>query len=542
MIFSQLSLNFLIQFITKEQFQNFRDSLEIITNDGHFDFTIKDKELAVLIFENSISDDFFYHKKSLVNFCQALPEITQSKIISSLHLDKIQSIEWTKDTFEFFYSNFGLNERFKFIPKTEIPTKFNGITTIEKPERIFKNLKEYQYSIYFAVYNYISNTPYSRCIVQMPTGSGKTRTAIEVVCEVLNNTQRNVLWLANTQELCDQAYETFLDIWHFNRRTNCQAINHLYAQNISHLSDFNEFHVSTLQSLNNVKALNEFLENKLDLEKLELIIVDEAHISIAPTYKNLIEKLLIKGAKLIGLTATPGRQLKVEEQKEQKDQNKTLSDFYFNKLFSLNTPHGNTIDYLRDIGVLASTKFHSIEGSTLEKFLSEKEIEDCKTNYTLPKRLEKILTNEPIRNAVIFDKLVELLTLGKKIIFFATSIEHSKLISTMLRMKGFSSAHIDGNTGQIRKSLIDKFRSNEIQILCNYGVLSTGFDEPKIDVVFMTRPTNSIVLYSQIIGRGLRGPLIGGTEFCEIYSVLDNILDLPENRKIFNYFDEYFMY
>ena len=537
MIFSQLSLNFLNQFISKEQFQNFRDSLEIITKDGHFDFTIKDKELAVLIFENSISDDFFYHKKSLVPFCQALPEITQNKIISSLHLDKIQSIEWDSKTFEYLHSTFGLNERFKFNPTSKDAQKFDGITIIEQPERVFKNLKEYQYSIYFEVYNYISNTPYSRCIVQMPTGSGKTRTAIEVASEVLNNSKRNVLWLANTQELCDQAYETFLDIWHFNRRSNCQAINHLYAEYITHLSDFNEFHVSTLQSLNNNKALNEFLENKLDLEKLELVIVDEAHISIAPTYKKLIEKLLIKGAKLIGLTATPGRQLKVEEQK---DQNKTLSDFYFNKLFSLNTPNGNTIDYLRDIGVLASTKFHSIEGSTLEKFLSEKEIEDCKINYTLPKKLEKILTNEPIRNAVIFDKLVELLNFGKKIIFFATSIEHSKLISTMLKMKGFPSAHIDGNTGHIRKSLIDKFKSNEIQILCNYGVLSTGFDEPKIDVVFMTRPTNSIVLYSQIIGRGLRGPLIGGTEFCEIYSVVDNILDLPDNNKIYNYFIEYF--
>ena len=107
-------------------------------------------------------------------------------------------------------------------------------------------------------------------------------------------------------------------------------------------------------------------------------------------------------------------------------------------------------------------------------------------------------------------------------------------------MKGYVSAHIDGNTGKFRKTLIDKFKSNEIQIICNYGVLSTGFDEPKIDVVFMTRPTNSIVLYSQIIGRGLRGTLIGGTEFCEIYSVVDNILDLPNNKEIFNYFDEYF--
>lgn len=537
MIFTQLSLNYLNQFISKEQFQNFRDSFEIISQDGHFDLEIKDKELAVLIFENSISDDFFTYKKNLSSFCQALHEITQNKIVSALHLDKIQSIEWNNQTFEYLHSSFGLNERFKFIPQTENASKFDGITIIEKPERIFKNLKEYQFSIYFEVYNYISKTPYSRCILQMPTGSGKTRTAIEVVSEVLNNTKRNVLWLANTQELCDQAYATFLDVWHFTRRTNCQAINHLYAKDISHILDCAEFHVSTLQSLNNENALNDFLESKLDLKQLELVIVDEAHISVAPTYKRLVEKLLIKGAKLIGLTATPGRQLKAQELK---DQNKTLSDFYFNKLFSLDTPNENTIDYLRDIGVLATAKFHSIEGSTLDKFLSEKEIEDWKTNFSLPKKLEKILTNEPIRNAVIFDKLVELLNKGKKIIFFATSIEHSKLISTMLKMKGFSSAHIDGSTGKIRKSLIDKFKSSEIQILCNYGVLSTGFDEPKIDIVFMTRPTNSIVLYSQIIGRGLRGPLIGGTEFCEIYSVIDNIQDMPENQDIFIYFNEYF--
>jgi DNA repair protein RadD len=537
MIFSQLSLNFLNKFISKEQFLNFRESLEIITQYGHFDFDIKDKDLAVLIFENSISDDYFAHKKNLLSFCQALPEITKNKIVSALHLKNISSIEWNHQTFEYLHASFSLNERFNVIHQTEYASKIEGINIIEKPERIFKNLKEYQYSIYFEVYNYISQTPYSRCILQMPTGSGKTRTAIEVVSEVINNTKRNVLWLANTQELCNQAYETFLDIWHFTRRTNCQAINHLYAKNIIHILEYAEFHVSSLQSLNNEKAFNDFFESKLDLNQLELVIVDEAHISIAPTYKRLIEKLVIKGAKLIGLTATPGRQLKTEQLK---DQNKILSDFYFNKLFSLDMPNRNTIDYLRNIGVLATTKFHSLEGSTLEKFLSEKEIEECKINFTIPKKLENVLTNEPIRNAVIFDKLVELLNREKKIIFFATSIEHSKLISTMLKMKGFSSAHIDGNTGLIRKSLIDKFKSNKIQILCNYGVLSTGFDEPKIDVVFIARPTNSIVLYSQIIGRGLRGPLIGGTEYCEIYSVVDNIVDLPENKDIFNYFLEYF--
>lgn len=537
MIFKQLSLNYLNQHISKELFENFRNSLDLIAEDGHFQKTYQDKELASIIFENSLLDDFFSKKKVLVDFCLALPEISQNKIKTGLCLNEIENIEWNKETSDFFLNIFNLNDKFKFKSSSTDQYKISGITLFDSPERIFKNLKEYQYTIYFEVFNYISSTPFSRCILQMPTGSGKTRTAIEIVSELINRTNRNVLWLANSQELCDQAYNTFLDIWHFTRRTKCQAINHLYVKNIDHYADFAEFHVCTLQSLNNENSLNEFLDDKLDINRLELIIVDEAHISIAPTYKKLIEKLLLKGAKLIGLTATPGRQLKVEELT---DQNKTLSDLYFNKLFSLNTPNGNTLEYLRELGVLAATKFHSIEGSTVEKILTEKEIEDCKSNFTLPKKLEKILTNEPIRNAIIFDNLVQLLNNGKKIIFFATSIDHSKFIATTLKMKGFNAAHIDGNTGRYRKSLIDKFKSNEIQILCNYGILSTGFDEPKIDVVFMARPTNSIVLYSQIIGRGLRGPLIGGTEICEVYTVFDNILDMPENKDIYSYFDQYF--
>jgi hypothetical protein len=86
--------------------------------DGHFNFNIKDKQLAVLIFENSISDDFFEHKKNLVNFCQALPLITQNKIIQELNLDVIKSIEWNERTFEYFHTSFGLNERFKFNSKS----------------------------------------------------------------------------------------------------------------------------------------------------------------------------------------------------------------------------------------------------------------------------------------------------------------------------------------------------------------------------------------------------------------------------------------
>ena len=77
------------------------------------------------------------------------------------------------------------------------------------------------------------------------------------------------------------------------------------------------------------------------------------------------------------------------------------------------------------------------------------------------------------------------------------------------------------------------------QIMCNYGVLATGFDAPKVDVVCIGRPTSSSVLYSQMIGRGLRGSAVGGTSECIILEVRDNFLNLPGQDQLYTNFKEY---
>ena len=101
--------------------------------------------------------------------------------------------------------------------------------------------------------------------------------------------------------------------------------------------------------------------------------------------------------------------------------------------------------------------------------------------------------------------------------------------------------HRDGSTDKIaRRQYLKDFKEGRIQIVSNYGVLSTGFDAPKTDVVFISRPTKSLVLYSQMIGRGLRGPAIGGTEYCTIIDVKDNIIGLPDEEDIYDYFEDYY--
>ena len=109
---------------------------------------------------------------------------------------------------------------------------------------------------------------------------------------------------------------------------------------------------------------------------------------------------------------------------------------------------------------------------------------------------------------------------------WTTSVISSKVSTAILRIR--------------RKKIINDFINEDIQIICNFEILSTGFDAPKTDVVFISRPTFSIVLYAQMIGRGLRGPAIGGSESCKIIDVKDNILGYSNEDSVFSYFQEYF--
>jgi superfamily II DNA or RNA helicase len=540
MIFNQLNLGYLSSYIGIDNYNLTKESYELISEDGHFSSDIKDKQLAVLLFESIISDDFFFNRKNLIEFVQALPGLTQSRILQDLELDSISEIKWNKRVSDYFINEHNLNSKFEF-RKTESKDKDTGYSIFEEPSIKFKKLKRFQSDVFFQVYEYVSKTPFARAIIQMPTGSGKTRTAMEIVCETMNDTNRDVLWLANTEELCDQAYESFIEVWKFLGKTKASAINHLRSNTTPDKEeDFPSFHVSTLQSFNSravSKRLKSFGISKKDLE---LLIVDEAHISVAPVYQKSIESLISEGAKLVGLTATPGRQLHKTGSNVDAE-NIKLSDFYFNMKFELDSGDILPIEFLRNEGILSNAKFISIEGSRINSLINKSEVKRSLANNKIPKIIEQVLTNNVHRNAIIFDQLIQLLKQNKKILFFGTSIVHSKLMTTLINLKGYKAAHIDGNTGRYRRSIIQSFKKNELDILCNYGVLSTGFDDPKIDVVFMARPTNSIVLYSQIIGRGLRGPLIGGTDYCEIFTVVDNIVDLPDNNEIYSYFDDYFI-
>ena len=143
----------------------------------------------------------------------------------------------------------------------------------------------------------------------MPTGSGKTRTAINLVIDFIKKRSiqnSNIIWLAHTDELCQQAYEEFKTSWKKlgNREFN---INKIFKRQKVELNKIEEG--LTIMSLDSAyeKSRRE-QSNFFELcRKINFIIMDEAHMSVAPTYKHVLDLLYSRNSYLIGLTATPGR-------------------------------------------------------------------------------------------------------------------------------------------------------------------------------------------------------------------------------------------
>ena len=195
---------------------------------------------------------------------------------------------------------------------------------------------------------------------------------------------------------------------------------------------------------------------------------------------------------------------------------------------------------------ILSVPHHYIIDNTKAVYDATKDIEQFKTFHDISDSTIKEIGKDNHRNHKIIEKIKSLIKKEnrKSILLFACSVEHSKLLSFILdAIYDIKSASIDNNTStDERDQSIQNFRAGKISVLCNYDILTTGFDSPKVECVFVTRPTYSHLLYNQMTGRGLRGPRSNGTSDCIIVDISDNI-QLGENDddvieqpwKIFDY-------
>lgn len=363
-----------------------------------------------------------------------------------------------------------------------------------------------------------------RVLIHMPTGAGKTRIAMRIITDhLLKHEPTLVVWLAYSEELCEQAIEEFSKNWKSlgNRVVKVHRFFGKYAMRITEQIPHDGVLVASLSKMYNAdtKAGNDVFLSAL-ADKTTLVVMDEAHQAIADTYNYVLEQLVEKheGCLLLGLTATPGRTW------NDPAIDKKLANFFSHKKVTLNK--SNPIKFLVQKGYLANTKIESLDYNKIQ--YTVKEQHDIVNSLDIPKHILEKLAKDVQRSLIILYKIRELINSGhKRIIVFASTVEHAKALALSLKTRNVNAQCITSETpSDIRRLEILKYKenSNAPMVLCNFGVLTTGFDAPMTSAAVIARPTKSLVLYSQMAGRAMRGPKAGGMKEARIISVVDSNL------------------
>jgi DNA repair protein RadD len=421
------------------------------------------------------------------------------------------------------------------------PSVFAGVRGVPSPPaseeiepfRPLPDLEEFQAELKAQVLEILrGETGANRGILTLPTGAGKTRTAVEGIVEWKRSIPdpAGVLWIAQSDELCEQAVQAFREVWiDLGYRDaafrEALTLNRFWGGR----EDMPDGDGVTVASIQKLHALyRKHRDNLRELEPLtsaaDVIVVDEAHRILAPSYAEVLRLFGVEVTRgetsaipLLGLTATPFRAVE--------DETKQLARRFHGRLLRPPSLQIDPIAQLRERQIL-SRPVHQIldyDGREFSVDESEKFRAYFEQFGDFHPDLLREISEEQDRNRKLLEKLCSL-PANWPVLFFGCSVEHAQAVAVLLRRKGRSAATVTSDTrASTRRFLIEEFRAGRVSVLCNYGVLTTGFDAPKVRAIVVARPTTSPVLYEQMIGRGLRGPKFGGTSECLVIDVLDNI-------------------
>lgn len=409
-------------------------------------------------------------------------------------------------------------------------------------------LHDFQHAVYRQLVALLEDGRGATALLSLPTGAGKTRVAVEALCDHLARSvhergARNVvLWIAQSQELLTQAWSCFRQVWQCppERREGPTWVRRAPLALLRAWGGVEPEHVvleegptvivaGIAQLASWCQRHPEFFET-LPRRRLAAVIVDEAHGLITNEFREVLVALgvrathhwrpLINAPPVLGLTATPWRR--------QEAQNESLLAFFQRNLVTPAQLGARPIETLQERKVLARVRWERLRIDD-ETPMSTREKGRYEQFHELPPEYLERLGAVPARNARIVERLLKLPESSRALVF-ACSVEHAEVLTLLLNRANGSevAAVVTGRTPRAeRAEAIERFRSgSSLRFLCNVGVLTTGFDAPRADVVCITRPTTSAVLYEQMVGRGLRGPLNGGTSVCRVLDVQDE--GMPE--------------
>ncbi|GLP65536.1 hypothetical protein TUSST3_21560 [Streptomyces sp. TUS-ST3] len=420
----------------------------------------------------------------------------------------------------------GSSAAIAFVSDLRLPVAFAGsrtpspppVETVEGP-RDFPSLHDYQEDLVRNISTMLDRLAPQRGMLSLPTGAGKTRVTAEAVIrwvKRVGDLKGPVLWIAQTEELCEQAVQSWKFVWSKVGAERPLAISRLWSSNeVGDVVDHPHLVVATDAKLERCLGIDQYAW----LRQAALVIVDEAHTAISKRYTEILSLLGLTqyetGRHLLGLTATPFRNTNEDETR------RLVNRFGNRRLDQGVFPSGDPYRDLQDWGMLAQVEHRTLEGGRIELTRDEKTHADRMA--MLSRSAEQRLADDHARSRRIVDSVADLPDTWPTLLF-ATSVDHAKYLAAMLNDQSVPSAAVDSTTSaQDRRTRIEKFRNGRIRVLTNYGVLTQGFDAPATRAVVVARPVYSTNVYQQMIGRGLRGPRNGGKDSCLILNVSDNI-------------------
>lgn len=350
-------------------------------------------------------------------------------------------------------------------------------------------------------------------VLCMPTGSGKTRTAVRFLMRHALDARSTVLWLAHRSELVDQAVQTLVANRHLAGRPVEIGRFQKGSCKVDRPVDVVVASIPTLAHGANMPNLRRLVASQSP-RRIGLVVVDECHHAVARTWRAVLKALQSKhaGAQFLGLSATPTRSSDEE-----------ASALW--RLFERIIFEAHPLELMRR-RVLARPKFIGVP--TNETFTAtEQQRAEFVKFHDLPTSLVRAIAEQQSRNARIAEYFVNnARQLGRTLIFAAT-IAQATSIDQLLRRAGVASAVLSAkSSAEERAGKSDAFARGALQVLVNVSLFSEGTDLPAVSSVLIARPTTSRILFAQMVGRGLRGPAVGGTEECTIVSFYDVVTNL----------------
>lgn len=354
-------------------------------------------------------------------------------------------------------------------------------------------------------------------LVVMPTGSGKTKTAVSWLVGDHVATGGKVLWLTHRQELLRQTAQAFIKeapaLKDRKQRLRLRLIGGGYSAGTTIASDDFDIAVASVGSLSRHMPSVERLLSRDDV----IVVLDEAHHATARTWHGIVSKALENRRSVVGLTATPTRM--------GEDERRALS-----RLF--NNTHLHSIDarHLMARGFLATPHVQRVETRVnAEAGMVAADRAHLAVSTELPPRVAMQLANNVDRTKIVVDTFLHPLggveTYGPTIVF-AVNSAHAEHLAAAFNTAGVRAGVVGYETPN-RHATLDQFRDGQLQVLVNVEILTEGVDLPNVRTVFLCRPTQSRVLLSQMVGRALRGPTVGGTKDAYLVSFRDHWEDFP---------------